>query len=147
MQRCPPKSMTPFDEMITTKKLQIMKLLFPYIPNYFRKSFAFYIKFAELQNTLNHFSHISNHYSSTNSHSPFDILEEIRPYMSEQDSSSIDTILSILNMLELVKTMGTDFMPDLSTLTDMPDILQMMNMFQPETDNDNVHKKGNTENE
>lgn len=139
--------MTPFDEIVTTQKLQFMKLLLPYFPISFRKTFALYIKFTELQNTINHFSHITNYFSSSNQTQPIDILEEMRPYMDTQDLNSIDSILSILNMMDMMKSMDTDFMPDLSNFTDMPDIMNMMNMFQNETNNDMTSQKGNEENE
>lgn len=147
MQRCPPKPMTPFDEIVTTQKLQIMKLLLPYFPTSFRRTFAFYIKFTELQNTIYHFSHITNYFSSSNQTQPVDILEEIRPYMNTQDFNSIESILSMLNMMEMMKSMDTDFMPDMSGFTDMSDIMNMMNIFQTENNSDMSSKKGNDENE
>lgn len=147
MQRCPPKPMTPFDEIVTTQKLQMMKLLLPYFPISFRKTFAFYIKFVELQNTLHHFSHITHYFPSANQVPPSDILEEMRPYMNPKDFNSIESVLSILNIMEMMQAMDTDFMSDLSNFTDTPDIMNMMNFFQTESDNVMSSKKGNEENE
>lgn len=145
MQRYPPKPMTPFDENVTTQQLQLMKLLLPYFPIQFRKTFAFYIKFTELQNTLKYFPHMNSSFKSISQ--PFDILEDFRPYLSEQDLTSIDSVLSILNMMEMMKSMDTDFMPDISGFGDMSDIMNMMNSFQPENDKNMNIKKGNDENE
>ena len=108
--------MTPFDEQTTTTNLQLMKLLLPYFPGYFRKTFAFYIKFAELQNTLKYFTNVNTFTISTLE--PSDILEDLRPYMAEQDLNSIDSILSMLNMMEMLKTMEGDFMPDMFGFAD-----------------------------
>lgn len=145
MQRYPPKPMTPFDENVTNQQLQLMKLLLPYFPIHFRRAFAFYIKFTELQNTLKYFSNINASFKTTSQ--PFDILEEIRPYLNEHDLGSIDSIVSIINMMEIMKTMNDDFMPDLSSFTDISDIFNTMNNVPSENDSDINRKKGNDENE
>ena len=102
MQRYPPKPMTPFDEIVTNQKLQFMKILLPFFPINFIKTFAFYIKFIELQNTLLHFPHIINQLSSITQIQSSDILEEIRPYMNSQDINSIESILSMLDMIKMI---------------------------------------------
>lgn len=145
MQRYPPKPMTPFDESVTTTNLQLMKLLLPYFPIHFRKTFAFYIKFTELQNTLMYFSHRTA--SNQNPLQSSQLLEEMRPYLNEQDLNSIDSVLSILNMMEMMQSMGADFMPDLSNFTDMSDIFHMMNAVSPDNCSDINNKKGNDEHE
>ena len=44
--------MTPFDELVTSPTLQIMKLLIPYTPFSGRRMLASFIKFIELQRTI-----------------------------------------------------------------------------------------------
>ena len=41
--------MTPFDSLISSEQLQMMKLMLPYMPPGTQKFFAFYIKFLELR--------------------------------------------------------------------------------------------------
>ena len=48
--------MTPFDDLVTSPELQIMKLLIPYAPASGRKMLAACVKIMELRETLHIFS-------------------------------------------------------------------------------------------
>lgn len=146
MERHPPLPMTPFDEKITTKQLQALKLLLPYMPAAFQKMLAFYIKFTELQNTIRYFSHSSTLHNTQDNLMSFQLLEEIRPYIDSKDSDAFESILSILSMMEMMQTMSADSMPDFSNLGEMSDIMNVMNMFSMEPNND-FFQKGNNDNE
>lgn len=138
MERRPPLPMTPFDSMVTTPGLQMMKLMLPYLPSAFRRMLAFYIKFTELNNTIHIF--FSQNGSTTEKDMPFEkqqlspagILEDLRPYMEESDANMLDSILSAMNMMEMMKGMDFSGM-DLSNFTgqgDMSQMMEMMNLFE-----------------
>ena len=52
MDKDVPGLMTPFDELVTTPELQIIKLLIPYAPASGRQTLAGLVKFMELRETL-----------------------------------------------------------------------------------------------
>ena len=47
--------MTPFDTLISTPGLQMMKLMLPYLPPSNQRMLAVYVKFMELQQTFSFF--------------------------------------------------------------------------------------------
>lgn len=49
------EKMTPFDQLISTQSLQILKLLIPYTPPENQRFLAVYTKFLELQHTIDFF--------------------------------------------------------------------------------------------
>lgn len=101
--------MTPFDRLISSTDLQLMKLIIPYTPLANQYILAIFVKFLELNRTI-HFFHQTrpNIYAQTfekSVSSPFDIIDEIRPYLSETERNSIDSILNVFNMMQMVETM------------------------------------------
>lgn len=101
--------MTPFDKLISSPQLQMMKLLIPYTPPSSQRIMAVYIKFLELENTMSFFQNFHKDISlqefDKNLTSPFDILEELRPYFPKEDKESFDSILNMMNMMEMYQTM------------------------------------------
>ena len=83
--------MTPFDELVTSPTLQIMKLLIPYTPFSGRRMLASFIKFIELQRTIRLFGQrsLADPFSTGNSDqnisSPFDLIDSFRPYLNEKN--------------------------------------------------------------
>lgn len=101
--------MTPFDRLISSKDLQLMKLIIPYTPPANQHLLAVFVKFLELNRTMNFF-----HQPRPNIHtqtfeksftSPLDIVDEIRPYLSEAERNSIDSVLNALNMIQMLEKM------------------------------------------
>ena len=80
MEKHPPLPMTPFDILVTSSELQMMKLLLPYIPDFYQRFLAFFIKFSELQNTIRYFNPSGRGHSKDSfrkeTSSPIDILED-----------------------------------------------------------------------
>lgn len=136
MEKQPPLPMTPFDTLVTSPELQMIKLMLPYIPLSYQRSMAFYIKFTELQNAIHYFglfSHINSpQFFGKELTSPLDILNDLGPYMG-MDKDTIDMILSAMNMMEMMQGMD---MPDMSSMGDMSDMMSMMNMFTNSENND-----------
>ena len=112
MEKRPPLPMTQLDMLVTSEKLQMMKLMLPYIPSSYRGMLAIYLKFTEFQNTLRLFngsgsSSSSDIIKSRDIHSPADILEDLRPFMDPKDMDSIDMLLNAINMMDMMKGMLT----------------------------------------
>ncbi len=155
MQEETTDKMTPFDRLISSKDLQLMKLIIPYTPPANQHMLAILVKFLELNRTIKIF-----HQSRQNIHtqtfeksfsSPLDIVDEIRPYLSEADRTSIDSILNVFNMMQMLETMekmsGTETFNPMDMVKEMltPEqqtMFEMYNtMFQESDDNDN-NKEG-----
>lgn len=97
---------TPFDNMVTSTELQMLKVFLPYTPGNMQQFLAVFIKFLELQETIRFFAQIN---SGRNSHvfhkstaSPLDMLDDMKPYMEEKDCETIDSLLNMMNMMEMV---------------------------------------------
>lgn len=106
--------MTPFDKLISSDWLQMLKLLLPYLPPAKRQTLAIYIKYLELEHTIDFFRHFEQDVHAQafqkETASPSAILEEIRPFLPEQTRNFLDSLLSIFNMMEMVSAMK-DMMP------------------------------------
>lgn len=102
--------MTPFDMLVTTEELQMMKLLLPYVPAKQQKLFAVFIKLEELKNALYYFQHPSESafFGKSRNNTVSGIFQEIRPYMNEGEAEGLDTILSAMNMMEMMQNLSED---------------------------------------
>lgn len=109
MERKPPLPMTPFDLIISTDSMQMMKLMLPYLPPSSQKLFAIYIKFQELTHTMNYFNSFHTGLRRDSGKGPPDltsILDDIRPYMNEKDAGALEQMTNMLHMMEMMKEMG-----------------------------------------
>lgn len=108
MEHYDSEKMTPFDQLISTQPLQILKLLIPYTPPENQRFLAVYTKFLELQHTINFFQNFRSEMSSQDFEqkaiSPWNILQEIRPYISKQTAETLDMVRNIMEMMELFQT-------------------------------------------
>ncbi len=111
--------LTPFDNQLCDPSLQMIKLLIPYLPQKNQRILAIYIKFIEFQNALSSFRVFR-----TKKHSTEDMLNEIRPYLPSEVFTSIDQILNMMSMMEMIKSMSDS---DNSDPTEM-----LKNMLSPE---------------
>lgn len=104
MNKRPPLPMTPLDMLVTTQELQIIKSILPYFPPSFRNILAIYLKFNEFQTALRLFHNsdpafTENLIKSKSLHSPFDILAELKEYISPEDAATFDNILNAFQMM------------------------------------------------
>ena len=155
MQEETTDKMTPFDRLISSKDLQLMKLIIPYTPPANQHILAVFIKFLELNRTMKIFHQtrqsIHTQAFEKSISSPLDIVDEIRPYLSEAERTSIDSILNVFNMMQMLETMekmsGTETFNPMDMVKEMltPEqqtMFEMYNtMFQESDDNDN-NKEG-----
>lgn len=92
--------MTPFDEYISNQPLQMLKLLIPFLPPRNQRMFAVYVKFLELRHTLSFFQGMRQR-----EHSPENIFDAIKPYMSPSDAESFDQMMNMVSMMNMMQEM------------------------------------------
>lgn len=105
------KPMTPFDTLTQDESMRMMKLLIPFLSPSVQKMLSVYIKYTEFKNTIEYFSGFDKAPLKSQSSDPRDfsfteILEEIRPYMADNEGNMIDSVLSALQMIELMGSMN-----------------------------------------
>lgn len=124
MEKNPKHFLTPFDELTTSRQLQTIKLLLPYLPTNGQRMLGIFIRLNELQNAIHLFRGFPVSPSS-DSLSPSRILSDLSPYLSEEESQQMAQVNQLLQMMELFQNMPTDnpagFSPDL-----------LMGMLNPE---------------
>lgn len=112
MDRTPPGPMTPFDELVTTPQLQMIKLLLPFAPEPGRRPMALVIKFLELKNTVSLFQNrrfcLTAQSVSSDSDNVLDFIELLKPYLGSEMSDMIDLILNMKTLFA-----SGDLSPDL----------------------------------
>lgn len=112
MEKDLPGLMTPFDELVTTPELQIIKLLIPYAPASGRQSLAGMVKFMELREALRLFRNRSSGLQAQmipndSTLSPTDILNSFRPYLGSKETAVLDMIINIKEMMSVMEMMQT----------------------------------------
>lgn len=109
MSRSDSNKMTPFDKLISSRELQMLKLFLPYTPATNQKMLAICIKFMELKHTIQFFQHVQKDIHAQAFEkpvsTPFDMLEELRPYLSDEEQAKMDSFLSIMNLMEMMAEM------------------------------------------
>lgn len=112
-----PFPMTPFDTVLTSPKLQLIKLLLPFLPVSGRRMLAAYVKFAEFRNALaffreNNAALQSQMFGAGASSSLSELLDLFRPYLDPEQKSLFDTFMNVtemVNMMEMMQQMqGTE---------------------------------------
>ncbi|RDU22999.1 hypothetical protein [Anaerosacchariphilus polymeriproducens] len=102
-------NMTTFDSVIQTKQLQIIKAAIPYIQTTEQKFLSIYVKYLELNQTINLFNKkedalkmcsVDSESDSPNE-KPIRMLNDIRNYCSDTEKETIDMILNFFNAFEI----------------------------------------------
>ena len=105
-----PGPMTPFDELVTSPELQIMKLMIPYAPASGRQMLAACVKDMELRETIRIFSGgrgvIRAQMLGEEEHpSPIDILNSFRPYLKPREAAALDMVINLKEMMSVMEMM------------------------------------------
>ena len=136
MEHYDSEKMTPFDQLISTQRLQILKLLIPYTPPENQRFLAVYTKFLELQHTINFFQDFHKDMSSQDFEqkavSPSHIFQEIRPYLPSQTAEAFDTISNMMEMMEMFQTVQETINTDENSDPAFDPMLIMKTMLDPE---------------
>lgn len=128
MEKELPGPMTPFDELVTTPELQLVKLLIPYVPGAGRQTLAFYVKFTELRSAIHMFRTVSGNIQAQSEDisrpvSFFEMLSSFRPYLDPRGSGMIDQIIQMRDIMEMAEAMANSASAGSSGEMDMTDIL------------------------
>ena len=136
MEKKPPRPMTPFDELTTPYPLSILKLLLPYLIPNDRSPLWILIKFMELQYTISIFRHpgslLENQSFGHHPESPSELLDEIMPYLPQEQAQTADTFRSMLDMMDLMKMVQPSDGSPLDLMRGMlsPEQQEMFQMYE-----------------
>lgn len=140
-----------FDTLFSTNHIQMLKVMLPYMDNQTQKSLAVYIKFLELNYTIEYYR--KNPYplcGCMEKESSLDMKKmctELLPYCTEDEKRQIEQIRSLLQGMEMYREMSKtmelmkDFMPEAASFSEDHtqsggngfDMMSMlMNMLTPE---------------
>lgn len=123
----PPK--TPFDTLISSTHLDMMKLILPMMPASYQSMFAIFIKFQEIQETIRVFRQFPNGLKFSDitndaSDNP-NMIDLMKPYLPKENLEMFDTISNMMNIMEMMKAMS-----DINGEDNSMDFLK--NMLSPE---------------
>ncbi len=115
-----------FDALFCTNHIQMLKVLLPYADNQLQKSLAVYIKFLELQYTIDFYQ--KNPYplcGCTEQENNLDfgkICEELLPYCTQEERKRLEQLRGLLKGMEMYREMSKtmemmkEFMPDMGDM-------------------------------
>ena len=119
-----------FDTLFCTNHIQMLKVMLPYMDNQTQKSMAIYIKFLELNYTLEYFrKHPYPLCGCMEREGQPDfsrMCTELLPYCTESEKTQLEQIQSFLRSMEMYKEMSQtmemmkDFMPDAASFMNSP---------------------------
>lgn len=136
MERKDSDKMTPFDQLVSNQNLQMLKLFIPYTPPETQRFLAVYVKFSELQYTMDFFQNFKRELHAQDFDrkviSPLEMIQEIRPYLPAQASETLDTILNMINMMELFETFRETSDSGSDAGSGFDPVSMMKNMLTPE---------------
>lgn len=139
-----------FDTLFCTNHIQMLKIILSYMDNQTQKSMAIFIKFLELNYTINYFKkHPHPLYSCASEETSFDIFKmctELLPFCTESERRQLEQIKDVFQGIEMYKEisktmdMMKDFMPDIA---DFMGESPMNNAFSAFFGGDNFHNTDN----
>lgn len=110
MDRNLPGPMTPFDDLVTSPELQIMKLLIPYVPASKRQMLAACIKLMEFRETIHIFNGgrgavKAQMLREEEIPSLIDLLNSFRPYLKPREIAVLDMVINLQEMISVMEMM------------------------------------------
>lgn len=129
-----------FDTLFTNNHICMMKLMLPLLPSSLQKNIAIYIKYLELQYTLQYFSrHPLGLMGTASSHmtgGTDTVLNSMLPYCTPKERQNltqirnmIQTMENMKDMMEMLETMKELFPEGFSGNGENMDFSQMAEMF------------------
>lgn len=108
MEKKTPRPMIPFDELVNSPMLQMLKLFLPYTPASNQRFLGIFVKFLEFKETISFFQEPNYNLQAQDRGenrppSPTEMLMELKPYLPPRQSEMIETFLNMLNMMEMVQ--------------------------------------------
>lgn len=100
--------MTRLDAAISTRDLQIMKAMVPYVHLPEQRMFAVFLKLRELMDTMAYFSDFNKDLKAAGLQedgSDFTaMLNDIKPFFSKEEQSSLDMMMNMMQASKLYET-------------------------------------------
>lgn len=100
---------TPFDQLTASGPIRMMKLMIPYVAPKMQRILAVYVRFLELQDTLQFFRHFQSGLSSQEFASPTEPMElfrELSPYLPPTFSETMEQFDSLKTMMDAMADMS-----------------------------------------
>ena len=95
---------TPFDEMVQTKELQMLKTLVPYLPSQKQKQIIYLINYLQFKNAMHVIENPPAALSAAEVGSGNDnlttILNALKKYCTPKEQETIDTLLNLFCILD-----------------------------------------------
>ena len=112
MNQMPP--MTPLDYKVSSKELNMLKVLLPYVDIGFQPMLAAYIKYTELRATIDLFA-MNPYVFGTRSSSPdfTDIISSVLPYLTPEEQESMEQMQNMFNTINMFNMFQGDMSPDM----------------------------------
>ena len=93
---------TKFDSMVTNRNMQLAKAVIPYINNGLGNYLGMYIKLQELQNAANLGRRTVFSAMNADKHNDMTkLFEDIKEFLNDDERETIDTILSMMEMMNM----------------------------------------------
>ena len=108
MEKRPPRPMTPFDELVSSPQIQMIKLLLPYVPVSGRRLLAALVKFLELRRAVRVFNGPAASelgYPAEDASKPWDLIENIKPYLDPKEAEMMETVMNMKDILSMAEMM------------------------------------------
>ncbi len=119
-----------FDTLFSSNHIQMLKIILPCLDNQMQKTLAVYIKFLELQYTIDFYNKhpypLCGCMTKESSSDLNSICSELLPYCTEPEKKQIMQLRSMWQNMEMVQEMTQtmdlmqSIMPDMSASTDDP---------------------------
>ena len=101
--------MTPFDSIIQTNQLQMLKAADPHMPQQSRKSITIFIKLMELKNAFNVVGDddamLKMCSASVEPETPVTMLNDIRSFCTEKQQEQIDMLINFFEMYDTYESL------------------------------------------
>lgn len=105
---------TKFDSMVTNRQMQLAKAVIPYIDNRIGIFIGMYIKLQELQNAANINTSVAVAAMNTDKHGGHNgiegLFDDLKDFMGDEEKETIDTILSMMEMMNMEDEAKQNFM-------------------------------------
>lgn len=100
--------MTPFDQKVVGHQLQLIKAMIPYVPVSEQKFIAVFVKFQELQNTIDFFDQGRDNLKAcalgAGMDSFMDMINDMQNYCFEEDKNMLGSAANMMSMLQMYQT-------------------------------------------
>ena len=116
-----------FDSYFTEPHIQMLKVLFPYVPSSYQKYLAMYIKFSELQVVIRKFESPYEFYRCKPIPINLEVLsKELLPLCNEKEKAMVENIMNLIHTMDSYK--------DMMEMVNMQSILALISMLYRVTD-------------